>query len=300
MISRALGLRGADARRLSTAPVSVVDHDAAAGAPGEDLVGEGRQLVERHLARHRLQGVGVEHLAEAGPRRRPALGRAHHGVDAVQRDPAQQERDDRRRQVVAAGQTAGRDGAAVARLGEDVGERGAADGVDGAGPALGQQRSLRRAGDLGPVDDGGGPDGAQRVALRVDPARRRRDLVAEPGQQADRRRADAAGRARDEHRLARGHAVALQLVDGHHRREAGRADGHRLARRQTVGQRAQPVALDPGLGGVPAPPHLADAPAGQHDPVARRVARVGRRRRPCRPGRCPARAGSRARAGRGP
>ena len=109
-----------------------------------------------------------------GPRRGAALGRAHDRVDAVQRDAAQEERHDGGRQVVAAGEAARRDGAAVARLGEDVGERGAADGVDA--PAQRSDSSGRSGASAISARSMtfGRADGPQRVALGVDAARSRR------------------------------------------------------------------------------------------------------------------------------
>ena len=60
------------------------------------------------------------------------------------------------------------------------------------------------------------------------------DLEAELGQQRDRHRTDAAGRAGDHHRSIGGlEAVPFQRHHRQHRGVAGGADRHRLARRSS-------------------------------------------------------------------
>ena len=85
----------------------------------------------------------------------------------------------------------------------------------------------------------------------------------------DRHRADAAGRAGDDHRAALGaDAVPFQRHDRQHRRVAGGADRHGVAGRHAVRQRHQPVAVDARPAGKGAVMRLADAPAVEHDLVA--------------------------------
>ena len=71
--------------------------------------------------------------------------------------------------------------------------------------------------------------------------------------------------------------MILQRHDRQHRGEPGGSHRHRLPRRQTLGQRHQPIGLDPRLLRIAAPMRLAHAPAGQHHLVAGRVARIVRR-----------------------
>ena len=93
--------------------------------------------------------------------------------------------------------------------------------------------ALRR--DLVARHDPGRAEPAQ-VALLVGLAGRRPHLVAALGEDRHGRAADAARRARDEDRpVAGAQPAVLQRDHAHRGREAGRADGHRLARRQPGG-----------------------------------------------------------------
>ena len=144
-----------------------------------------------------------------------------------------------------------------------------ADVVDNPGPAFAPQRSLRRFRQLLAADDDGCAEVFQ-VIVGFFPPGRRSGPVAQVGQQRHGDAPDPARCAGDQH-LAfglGGQSVFLQGHDRQHRREAGGADGHRLFGAQTIGQRHQPVGLDPGPGRITAPVNLADPPAGQHDLIA--------------------------------
>ena len=157
---------------------------------------------------------------------------------------------------------------------------------------------VRRLGQLRPRHDPRRAEPAQ-IPLRLRPPGHRRHLVAEPRQQRHRHRPDPAGRAGHQHRpVPRRQPVRLQRHHRQHRGQPRRADRHRLTQRQPVGQRHQPVRLDPRLLGIAAPVRLADPPAGQHHRVAGPVARIVRRSPPCRRSRPPARADSAAPAPR--
>ena len=80
---------------------------------------------------------------------------------------------------------------------------------------------------------------------------------------------NGARRARDDHRPAFGrHSVLFQRQHREHRGVAGRADRHRLARRQPFGQRHQPVAFDARFFRIGAEMRFAQAPAVDDDLVA--------------------------------
>ena len=117
------------------------------------------------------------------------------------------------------------------------------------------------------------PSARQPVVL-VGLAGRRPDLVTALGEDRDGGRSHAARRAGHQHRsVARAQAALLEGRDAHRRREPGRPDRHRLARRQAVGHRHDPARGDARVGRVPT--------------MARRpdVVAVGEHRRPDRDGR---------------
>ena len=90
------------------------------------------------------------------------------------------------------------------------------------------------------------------------------------GEQADRGRANAAGRAGYQHLLAAGRdrTPVLQRVDAKCGRIAGRTDRHRILKRERVGQPHQPFGLHPLVSRVSAPFGLRHAPAIGDDLVA--------------------------------
>ena len=227
----------------------------------------------------------------------PQLGARRHGVDPQQAHAAQDEGEHRRGQRRAGGEAAEGNGAAVARRAQGVGGGGASDGVDRRRPARLLQRAVGVGGRLLARDDLVRAEAAQVVGL-VGLARRGPHLVAGGGQRSDGGAADAAAGAEHEHRPVIGaQAVGLERVDREAGREPGRAERHRLARRQAVGQRH-----DPGRGHArvlrpAAVVRDAEVVAGdQH--LARRPPPPGRRRRrPRRRGRRRARAARCARPG---
>ena len=90
------------------------------------------------------------------------------------------------------------------------------------------------------------------------------------GEQRDRDRADAAGRAGDDDRTIRGfQPVLLQCQNAKHRGVAGRTDRHGFGRGEPLRQRHQPIALDAALLRIGAKMGLAGAPAVQHHEIAR-------------------------------
>ena len=108
-------------------------------------------------------------------------------------------------------------------------------------------------------------------------ARQGRDLVTEAAQHVDGEAADAAGRPRhDDGLAARFEAVVLEPRDGEARREARGAQQHRLVGVEAVGNRNDPVALDPDVLGVTAVVVFAQATARHQDRVAGRITIVVR------------------------
>jgi hypothetical protein len=88
---------------------------------------------------------------------------------------------------------------------------------------------------------------------------------------------DAARRPGHQHRAIAGlEPVVFQSHHRQHRGETRGSNGHGLAGGDAGGQRRQPLAFDPRLLGVAAPPRLADAPAGENHLVAGLVGRVVR------------------------
>ena len=163
------------------------DHDPAAGLAGDDLLGELEHVLEVVLDGHRLDQAGGKFRGEPVPRDLPEVERAAHGVDAGERDAAQDEGVDRRLQVRAAGQAARGDASAVAGPAQQGGERRSPDAVDGArvlspsrAPSA-EPRTARRAGSTS-----AGAEGSQ-VALLLGPSANGGDLVSEPGEDRGRR-----------------------------------------------------------------------------------------------------------------
>ena len=123
------------------------------------------------------------------------------------------------------------------------------DGVDAGDPALLAERAAGRR-QLVAVDDLGCTEALEIVGL-LGPAGRGDDMPAGLGEQGDRDRTDAAGRARDHDRAVRGfQAVLLERQHAEHGGVARRADRHRFGGRQARRQRHQPVAFHPALLGV--------------------------------------------------
>ena len=123
---------------------------------------------------------------------------------------------------------------------QDVRQRRRTDRVDSAGPPFRFERPAL-AGHLVPCQDPGRahrPEAGRLVGL----AGRRPDLVAAVGQDRQRRATDPARGPGHEHRPVVGREPAiLERGDGHRRREAGRPDRHRVARRQARRQRHDPA-----------------------------------------------------------
>ena len=115
-------------------------------------VGE-RDLARADVVQPARTQVGGDPL----PHRATLLDRHRDGVDAEQRDAAQDEREDRRLQPDAAGVAGRRNGAAVLQRAQDVRQRRRADAVDGSGPTLTLER-LAGAGRLVAADDLGGAE----------------------------------------------------------------------------------------------------------------------------------------------
>ena len=160
------------------------------------------------------------------------------------------------------------------RLRQHARQRVAADRVDASRPALALERPLGRLCEGRTVDDRRRSESVE-IVVRIGAPARGDDLVAEPGEEGDRHRSDAAGGAGDEHLAgARRESMRLECHDGEHRRESGGADRHGLSGGEPGGQRHEPVAVDRGFLRIAAPLHLADAPAGEHHFVARATRRV--------------------------
>ncbi len=110
----------------------------------------------------------------------------------------------------------------------------AADRVDRAGPALAVERPRRLRRERRAIDQLGGAEPGQIVAL-LGAAGRGDDPMAEPRQQRDRDAADAAGGAGHQHLAAAGlEPVPLERDHRQHRGEPGGADRHRLAGAEPV------------------------------------------------------------------
>jgi hypothetical protein len=170
-------------------------------------------ILERDRRRHRRQLLTVEIARETLPRFQPARLRAHHRIDAEQRDAAQDEGRDRGRQVHALRQAAGGDSAAVFGHRQDIGERVRADGIDAGDPALLAERAPR-PGEFVPIDDLGCAKALEVISF-LRPAGRGDDMPAGLGEQRGRDRADAAGCAGDDDRaVGRFHAMAFPAQAG--------------------------------------------------------------------------------------
>ena len=224
-----------------------------------------------HLG-HGVQTIGRQNFRQPVPHPLPARRRAHHGIDAQQRHPPQQEGQNSGFQTTAAGQANRRHRPAIAHLGQEIGQGIAADIVDGRGETLARQRPARRFGQFGPVDKARGAQFGQ-VFMGLGPAGGGHHLIAHLAEQGGRHTADAAGGAGHQNLARRRRQTGrLQLVNRQHGGEAGGANGHRPGQAQRRRQFDQPIALDPRPFGVPAPMHFANPPTGQHHRVADRKA----------------------------
>ena len=208
---------------------------------------------------------------------RTGIGRVRRR-DPEQADAAQDERHHRAAVVGAADQAAQRDVAADLRGAHERFERRAADVVERPGPARRQQRprlrlvrerhglarqDLRRAERPQPV-------------VPIGLAGHREDAIAGAGEHVDGEAADAAGRAGDDNRAAvRRGAVAGERLDGERGGEAGGADGHRLERRQRVGDAHHPGRRHAREAGPAAPARRAELITGDEHARSRRPRRIG-------------------------
>ena len=154
-----------------------IHHDPTADLAGQDLSRQPRQILELRRRDHALQEIERQVAGEPGPGLLAPRLRAHHGIDAQQIDPAQQEGDHRRLQLGPARKTAGRHRGVVFELGQHLGQRAAAHRIDAAGPALGLQRLARGLLDAGALDDRGRAQLLE-IIMGLRPSRRRRHLIA--------------------------------------------------------------------------------------------------------------------------
>ena len=202
----------------------------------------------------------IEIAVEPGPGRHARALGAHHAVDPEQRDAAQDEGHHRGGEVRALGKAAGRDGAAIGGLGDGIDQSVAADRIDDPCPQLLLQ-GLARVRQLVAVDEFAGAQLGEvlllaLIAIGCDHG------IARLGEQRGGHRADAAGRAGDEDLAVLGLDPGLdQRIDAERGGVARRADGHGFLAGKARRQLDQPVAIEPRLGGQPAPVHFADAPA---------------------------------------
>src|SRR5712671_5600785 len=104
-----------------------VDDDTAAHLALQDARRQAEHIGERHGLGYRLEPGERQVAGEAVPGLDAFVARAHDRIDAQQIDAAQQERDHRRRQVAAAGETAGGDAGAIFELCQNAGQCRAAD-----------------------------------------------------------------------------------------------------------------------------------------------------------------------------
>ena len=126
--------------------------------------------------------------------------RRHHGIDAEQRNAAQNERRNRGRQIHALREAASGHRAAILGLRQHIRQRVAADGIYAARPALLAER-LAWFGKLGAIDDFCRAQLLQVVGFRC-AAGGGNDVVAKLGKNSDRHRTHAARRTRLSSRTA--------------------------------------------------------------------------------------------------
>ena len=146
-----------------------------------------------NFSRHHGQFLAVQIGFQAFPGFPPSLNGTHHGVDAVKTHTPQNERGNRSRQVHTTGKAARGYRSAIARHRQQVAKRVGTHGIDRASPALLRQR-LGRSCKLLAVDDFGRTQPLQVIGL-LRPARDRMNHKAALGENRDRNRTDAAGRA---------------------------------------------------------------------------------------------------------
>ena len=152
---------------------------------------------------------------------------------------------------------------------QQAGERVAADVVDGAGPALGFERTLRRRGERGAIENLAGAELAEIVPEFGAAAGGGGDFVSQMRQDGDGGAAHAAGGSGDDDFASAGlQAVIFESHHALHGGEAGCADAHGLLERQTLGQRHDVFGVDAGELRVAAPEGFRSAAAGDGDFVA--------------------------------
>jgi len=153
-------------------------------------------------------------------------------------------------------------------------QRIAADRIDAGCPALALQGTLGRFGEGRAVHHRGSTQ-ALEIIMRVRTAAGCHGLVAPMREDGGSHRTHASGRARDQHfaRVAR-ESMCFKRHDRQHRGESRGTDRHGVVRRETGGQRHQPVAVDDGLLRQATPLRLAHAPSREYDLVAHAIAGV--------------------------
>ena len=107
---------------------------------------------EPDLARHVRKLAPIKIILKPLPGEFPIRFGTHDRVDAKKRYASQDKRSNGSRQIHAAGQSTRRNSSAIPRHGQHIRERGRADAIDAAGPALFCQW-FRGSGEIGAPDD---------------------------------------------------------------------------------------------------------------------------------------------------
>jgi hypothetical protein len=108
------------------------------------------------------------------------------------------------------------------------------------------------------------------IGFLLRPARRGDDVPTALREKRDRNRSHTAGGSGDDDRSFGGfEAVLFEREQAEHRRISGRADRHRLSRREIFRQRHEPFTLDACVACITAEMRFAEPPAVQDDGIAR-------------------------------
>src|SRR6266436_1217655 len=206
-----------------------LDDNSTANFAFKDFRRQIRQSGQWHSLSHLFEAIERQIAGKTLPCFDPLLARTHHRIDPEQVDAAQQERNHRGRQIAAAGEATDGDTRAIFELGQDRRQGGAANRVDGTGPAFAVERARRLCGEARAVDQIGGAQLSQ-IFPQLGPAGRSYDPVPEPRQQRHRNAADPTRRAGDQDITGSGmQPVPFERYDREHRGEPGSAYRHRLA-----------------------------------------------------------------------
>src|SRR6266704_4358035 len=175
------------------------------------------------------------------------LHRAVYGLNTQQVNAAQDEREDRRAEIRPPGVATCGDGATIPGRTQEICQRGAANGIYAAGPALFLQGAIALGCCLLTSQDIVGPQFFEVGMLRL-LARTGCHCISQIFEDTDRDAPQSSSCARDQHRsVLRLETVVLQLIYRQASGEASRTQGHRLFEGQASRQRHHPIGFDAGI-----------------------------------------------------